>query len=49
MTIDRSVTLSVGSEFIAWFGKTPEEVVMAIRRPGGKFLVAGKSYYPPGT
>ena len=49
MTTDRSVTLSVGSEFIAWCGKTTEEVVMAIRRPGGKFLVAGKSFYPLGT
>ena len=49
MTADRAVTLNVGPEFIAWFGKTTEEVVMAVRRPGGRFLVAGKSFYPPGT
>ena len=55
MNKTKVVRLRVGSEFLEYMRRTiaekgcAEEVVMAVRGPGGKFLVAGKSFYPPGT
>ena len=56
MSKEKLVTLRVGSGFLTDFRQRIEnasgrfeEVVMVVRRPGGKLLVAGKTFYPPGT
>ncbi|MCL6628307.1 MAG: NUDIX hydrolase [Armatimonadetes bacterium] len=48
----REFELEVGSDFLeimkAKRSKSPGEVVMVIRRPGGKVLLMTKPFYPPG-